>query len=86
MLDMNLHRRLRWNPLVAETAPIMTEKTPLEDIITARIAATGRITFAAFMEACLYEPGLGYYTSPGRRWGGGGFYTSISVHAAFGRS
>jgi SAM-dependent MidA family methyltransferase len=46
----------------------------------------GRITFADFMAACLYEPGLGYYTSPGRKVGAeGDFYTSISVHAAFGR-
>jgi SAM-dependent MidA family methyltransferase len=64
----------------------MTDTTPLNDIIAARIAAQGRITFAAFMEACLYEPGLGYYTSPGRKVGAeGDFYTSISVHAAFGR-
>lgn len=64
----------------------MTEKTPLNDIITARIAERGRITFADFMAACLYEPGLGYYTSPGRKVGAeGDFYTSITVHAAFGR-
>jgi SAM-dependent MidA family methyltransferase len=38
------------------------------------------------MAACLYEPGLGYYTSPGRKVGAeGDFYTSITVHAAFGR-
>lgn len=64
----------------------MSEKTALYDIIASRIAKTGRITFAEFMEACLYEPGLGYYTSPGRKVGAeGDFYTSISVHAAFGR-
>ena len=64
----------------------MTEKTPLNDIIAARIAEHGRITFADFMAACLYEPGLGYYTSPGRKVGAeGDFYTSITVHAAFGR-
>lgn len=63
-----------------------TETTPLNDIITARIAQQGRITFADFMAACLYEPGLGYYTSPGRKVGAeGDFYTSITVHAAFGR-
>jgi SAM-dependent MidA family methyltransferase len=38
------------------------------------------------MAACLYEPGLGYYTSPGRKVGAeGDFYTSITVHAAYGR-
>jgi len=64
----------------------MTDDSQLKDIIAARIAQQGRITFAAFMEACLYEPGLGYYTSPGRKVGAeGDFYTSISVHAAFGR-
>ncbi len=64
----------------------MTDDSQLKNIITNRIAQHGRITFAAFMEACLYEPGLGYYTSPGRKVGTeGDFYTSISVHAAFGR-
>jgi SAM-dependent MidA family methyltransferase len=63
-----------------------TDKTPLNDIITARIAEQGRITFADFMSTCLYEPGLGYYTSPGRKVGAeGDFYTSITVHGAFGR-
>ena len=63
-----------------------SEKTPLNDIIAARIAEQGRITFADFMAACLYEPGLGYYTSPGRKVGAeGDFYTSITVHGAFGR-
>lgn len=64
----------------------MNERTPLTDIIAARIADQGPITFADFMEACLYEPGMGYYTSPGRKVGAeGDFYTSITVHAAFGR-
>jgi SAM-dependent MidA family methyltransferase len=63
-----------------------TETTPLNDIISARIARQGRITFADFMATCLYEPGLGYYTSPGRKVGAeGDFYTSITVHASFGR-
>ena len=63
-----------------------TKNTPLGDIIAARISGQGRITFADFMAACLYEPGLGYYTSPGRKVGAeGDFYTSITVHGAFGR-
>ena len=58
----------------------------LNNILTARIVEQGRITFADFMAACLYEPGLGYYTSPGRKVGAeGDFYTSITVHGAFGR-
>ena len=64
----------------------MTQETQLNDILNQRIARQGQITFADFMAACLYEPGLGYYTSPGRKVGAeGDFYTSISVHAAFGR-
>jgi SAM-dependent MidA family methyltransferase len=64
----------------------MTQDTQLKNILIQRIAQEGRITFADFMAACLYEPGLGYYTSPGRKVGAeGDFYTSISVHAAFGR-
>ena len=63
-----------------------TTSNGLKDIVVARIAEQGRITFASFMEACLYEPGLGYYTSAGRKVGAAGdFYTSISVHASFGR-
>ena len=58
----------------------------LRAIILDGIGAKGRITFAEFMRACLYEPGLGYYTSPGRKVGAeGDFYTSINVHQVFGR-
>lgn len=58
----------------------------LTTIISQRIRQQGRITFCDYMAACLYEPGLGYYTSPGRKVGtAGDFYTSITVHAAFGR-
>lgn len=58
----------------------------LHTIIADRIRAKGRIPFSDYMAACLYEPGLGYYTSPGRKVGTeGDFYTSITVHATFGR-
>jgi SAM-dependent MidA family methyltransferase len=68
------------------TQDTMTQEAQLKEILMQRIARQGRITFADFMGACLYEPGLGYYTSPGRKVGAeGDFYTSISVHAAFGR-
>ncbi|ACM20115.1 protein of unknown function DUF185 [Geotalea daltonii FRC-32] len=63
------------------------ESTPaLKDILLERIWKAGRLTFADFMAACLYEPGLGYYTSPGRKVGAeGDFYTSMNVHLMFGR-
>jgi SAM-dependent MidA family methyltransferase len=61
-------------------------KTKLAEILLERIRSKGAMTFAAFMEAALYEPGLGYYTSPGRKVGAeGDFYTSMNVHSAFGR-
>ncbi|WP_243372478.1 SAM-dependent methyltransferase [Geotalea sp. SG265] len=63
-----------------------TTDTELKNLLLARIAKAGRLTFADFMAACLYEPGLGYYTSPGRKVGAeGDFYTSMNVHLMFGR-
>jgi len=60
--------------------------TKLAEIILNRIRSRGEITFASFMEAALYEPELGYYTSPGRKVGAeGDFYTSMNVHSSFGR-
>jgi SAM-dependent MidA family methyltransferase len=62
------------------------DDSALREIILARIRSRGRITFAEFMAACLYEPGLGYYTSPGKKVGvEGDFYTSSNVHQVFGR-
>lgn len=64
----------------------ITEKTRLAEILLGRIRSRGEMTFASFMEAALYEPDLGYYTSPGRKVGAeGDFYTSMNVHSAFGR-
>jgi SAM-dependent MidA family methyltransferase len=58
----------------------------LRTIILDRIGEQGKITFAEFMAGCLYEPGLGYYTSPGKKVGAeGDFYTSSNVHQVFGR-
>src|SRR3989304_72031 len=46
-------------------------RTPLTDDLIERIARAGPLTFAAFMEACLYHPEHGYYTrrvpAPGPR-------------------
>ena len=58
----------------------------LRTALLERIRKKGSITFAEFMTACLYEPGLGYYTSSGRKVGAeGDFYTSSNVHPVFGR-
>ena len=49
-----------------------------------RITGRGPITFAEFMEVALYHPNGGYYTAGERVGAGGDFYTSPSVHPAFG--
>ena len=55
-----------------------------ESEIRQRITAYGRITFAEFMELALYHHGGGYYTSGERVGASGDYYTSPSVHPAFG--
>ncbi|MCE9610631.1 MAG: SAM-dependent methyltransferase [Chthoniobacter sp.] len=58
---------------------------PLTEILRARIAAAGSIPFRNFMEAALYHPEHGYYTSGRARIGrGGDFFTSVSVGPLFG--
>lgn len=55
--------------------------------IMRRIAEKGPMTFAGFMAAALYEPGLGYYSSGRKTWGPGGDYiTSLDVSPAFARA
>ena len=54
--------------------------------ILAEIAAHGPIPFSRYMQLCLYEPELGYYSRSARQFGkAGDFYTSSDVHAVFGR-
>jgi SAM-dependent MidA family methyltransferase len=44
------------------------------------------IPFSRYMEMCLYEPDLGYYSRSREQFGkAGDFYTSSDVHAVFGR-
>jgi SAM-dependent MidA family methyltransferase len=53
--------------------------------LRARIAASGPITFAAFMEVALYDPDHGYYRRPERRPGrGGDFLTAPEATPLFG--
>ncbi len=59
-------------------------ETPLAHELAARIAANGPITFAEYMEACLYDPEHGYYSSP-KRTRFADYYTSVDVHPIFGR-
>lgn len=65
----------------AETRP---QRTPLAMELAERIAAHGPITFAEYMEACLYHPEFGYY-SRAESTHFADYYTSVDVHPIFGR-
>ena len=54
--------------------------------IDQEIREHGPIPFSRYMELCLYEPELGYYSRNAEQFGkAGDFYTSSDVHAVFGR-
>ncbi|HEX7369869.1 MAG TPA: SAM-dependent methyltransferase [Rhodanobacteraceae bacterium] len=56
----------------------------LADAIREEIAATGPISFARFMERCLYAPGLGYYSAGRLKFGkAGDFVTAPELGSLF---
>jgi SAM-dependent MidA family methyltransferase len=58
--------------------------SPLAGIISERIRSHGPITFAEYMETCLYHPEFGYYTKPEqqpRR----DYFTSVDAGPLFGK-
>jgi SAM-dependent MidA family methyltransferase len=58
----------------------------LVDAIRAEIAATGPMSFARFMERCLYAPGLGYYSAGRLKFGeSGDFVTAPELGPLFAR-
>ena len=58
----------------------------LRQKIEQEIYARGPIPFSRYMELCLYDPELGYYSRKAEQFGKtGDFYTSSDVHAVFGR-
>ena len=58
----------------------------LRQKIEQEIREHGPIPFSRYMELCLYDPELGYYTRNAEQFGkAGDFYTSSDVHAVFGR-
>ena len=60
----------------------MTLRQKIEQDIRER----GPIPFSRYMELCLYDPDLGYYSRNAEQFGkAGDFYTSSDVHAVFGR-
>src|ERR1700675_1363852 len=69
---------------VSTAPPIPDAPTQLATILAERIHAWGPITFAKYMDACLYDPQFGYYTraeqSPRRD-----YFTSVDASPIFGR-
>ena len=58
----------------------------LRQKIEKEIREGGPIPFSRYMELCLYDPELGYYSRNAEQFGkAGDFYTSSDVHAVFGR-
>src|SRR5215472_13869466 len=68
-------------------------RSPAEGIVKAlrekiehEIRERGPIPFSRYMELCLYDAELGYYSRHADQFGkAGDFYTSSDVHAVFGR-
>ena len=58
----------------------------LRQKIEREIREHGSVPFSRYMELCLYDPELGYYSRNAAQFGKtGDFYTSSDVHAVFGR-
>ena len=58
----------------------------LRQRIADEIRSRGPIPFSRYMQMCLFEPELGYYSRARGQFGkAGDFYTSSDVHAVFGR-
>jgi SAM-dependent MidA family methyltransferase len=58
----------------------------LREKIEREIRERGPLPFSRYMEMCLYDPELGYYSRNAAQFGkAGDFYTSSDVHAVFGR-
>jgi SAM-dependent MidA family methyltransferase len=61
-----------------------SEPTPLAAILAERIRSHGPITFAEYMEACLYHPEYGYYAKADQR-PRQDYFTSVDARPLFGR-
>jgi SAM-dependent MidA family methyltransferase len=63
---------------------VCSDPTPLAEILAEQIKSRGRITFAEYMEACLYHPQHGYYTRADQSERCD-YITSVDVTPVFGR-
>src|SRR5271169_488196 len=81
-----LRRNVHPHPAGPGRAPPEGIVNPLRQKIEQEIRERGPIPFSRYMELCLYDPDLGYYSRNAEQFGNAGdFYTSSDVHAVFGR-
>src|ERR1700676_744560 len=75
------------HPHAARPPGTSTERpVTLRQKIEREIRERGPIPFSRYMELCLYDPELGYYSRHAEQFGkAGDFYTASDVHAVFGR-
>src|ERR1700675_4411139 len=77
----NVHSNATRPPRTSAGRPVT-----LRQKIEQEIREHGPISFSRYMELCLYDPELGYYSRNAEQFGkAGDFYTSSDVHAVFGR-
>jgi SAM-dependent MidA family methyltransferase len=66
--------------------PDGARRMSLRQRIAEEIRQHGPMRFSRYMELCLYEPELGYYSRAAEKFGkAGDFYTASDVHAVYGR-
>jgi len=66
--------------------PVPLGNPRLVEKLISEIRKEGKISFARFMEAALYDPDDGYYTTPGEKIGlRGDYFTSTDLHPIFGK-
>jgi SAM-dependent MidA family methyltransferase len=83
--DIAAEKYMKELPAPAPEALELSER--LADLIRRDIdSAGGALPFSAYMERCLYAPGLGYYSAGSRKFGSAGdFVTAPELSPLFGR-
>jgi SAM-dependent MidA family methyltransferase len=75
-----------WSVETRLAASRFSTELSLREQIELEIRQRGPMPFSRYMQICLYDPSLGYYSVNAEQFGkGGDFYTSSDVHAVFGR-
>jgi SAM-dependent MidA family methyltransferase len=65
---------------------VIVDPTPLKTFLLETLHRSGPITFARYMELCLYHPEFGYYMQERERTGvAGDYFTSPDLHPIFAR-